>query len=118
MALSDLLKLSSKDSLSSSAIELSEDRIMKAIPEIRKYVSFWREYPDLLVDFLVGENPQNFKFFAYQRIFLRAIMRHKYSYAVYPRAYSKSFLAVLVLLLRCILYPGAKMFVTTGGKYI
>lgn len=29
---------------------------------------------------------------------------------------SKSFLAILVLMLRCILFPGAKLFVTTGGK--
>lgn len=43
-------------------------------------------------------------------------MRYKYLYAVYPRAYSKSFLAVLILIVRCILYPGAKLFVTSGGK--
>jgi hypothetical protein len=35
---------------------------------------------------------------------------------VFPRAYSKSFLSVLVLMIRCILYPGAKLFVTSGGK--
>jgi len=43
-------------------------------------------------------------------------MRHRYAYATYPRAYSKSFLSVLVLMLRCILFPGAHLFVTTGGK--
>lgn len=43
-------------------------------------------------------------------------MRHRLAYCVFPRAYSKSFLAVLVLMLRCILYPGASLFVTTGGK--
>lgn len=43
-------------------------------------------------------------------------MRHKYIYATFPRGYSKSFLAVLVLMLRCILYPRAHFFVTTGGK--
>jgi hypothetical protein len=29
---------------------------------------------------------------------------------------SKSFLSILVLMCRCILYPGAKLFVTSGGK--
>ena len=29
---------------------------------------------------------------------------------------SKSFLATLVLIIRCDLYPGAKLFVTSGGK--
>ena len=43
-------------------------------------------------------------------------MRYKYLYATFPRAYSKSFLSALVLMLRCILYPGAKLFVTSGGK--
>ena len=31
-------------------------------------------------------------------------------------AYSKSFLSVMVLMIRCILYPGAHLFVTSGGK--
>jgi hypothetical protein len=37
-------------------------------------------------------------------------------YAVFPRAYSKSFLSVMALMVRCILYPGAHLFVTSGGK--
>lgn len=43
-------------------------------------------------------------------------MRYKYVYAVYPRAYSKSFLAVMILMLRAILYPRAHLFATAGGK--
>lgn len=43
-------------------------------------------------------------------------MRYKYVYMVFPRAYSKSFLSVMVLMCRCILYPGCKLFVTSGGK--
>ena len=43
-------------------------------------------------------------------------MRHRYAYATFPRAYSKSFLSVLVLMLRCTLFPGSHLFVTTGGK--
>jgi len=57
-----------------------------------------------------------FHFYYYQRIFLRIVMRHRYVYATFPRAYSKSFLSMMVLMLRCILYPGAELFVTTGGK--
>ena len=37
-------------------------------------------------------------------------------YAVFPRAYSKSFLTVMALMCRCILYPNAHLFVTSGGK--
>ena len=43
-------------------------------------------------------------------------MRYQYVYAVFPRAYSKSFLSVMALMIRCILYPGAHLFVTSGGK--
>ena len=86
------------------------------MPIIRQYIAFWREYPDIFVEFLCGNNPENFHLFFYQRLFLRAVMRHRYAYATFPRAYSKSFLSVLILMLRCVLYPGAHLFVTTGGK--
>ena len=114
MALQDLLDLSS--SKGGSKIGLSEERIKAQLPALTQYVSFWREYPDLFVEFLTGNNPENFHLFFYQRVFLRAVMRHRYAYATFPRAYSKSFLSILVLMLRCILYPGAKLFITTGGK--
>jgi hypothetical protein len=58
----------------------------------------------------------NFEFYFYQRIFLRIAMRHRYTYGTFPRAFSKSFLTMMVLMLRCILYPGSELFVTTGGK--
>ena len=35
---------------------------------------------------------------------------------VFPRAYSKSFLSVMVLMCRCVLYPRCKLFITSGGK--
>ena len=115
MALADILKLSS--SMESKKVGLSEERIQAIIPTARQYISFWREYPDIFVEFLCGEkNENNFKLYFYQRLFLRAVMRHRYAYATFPRAYSKSFLSVLVLMLRCILYPGSHLFVTTGGK--
>ena len=117
MALQDLLNLS-KDR---EKIGLSEERVTAIIPEARKAISYWREYPDMFVDFMAGnwlpEPPkETLKLFFYQRVFLRAAMRYKYVYAVFPRAYSKSFLSVLILMTRAILYAGSKLFVTSGGK--
>ena len=117
MALQDLLDLST----SRKKIGLSEERINAVMPIIRKYTAFWREYPDLFVDFLVrGTRTEpkegEFRFFFYQRVFLRCVMRYQYVYAVFPRAYSKSFLSVMALMVRCILYPGVHLFVTSGGK--
>jgi hypothetical protein len=115
MALSDLMVLAVNGD--NKKVGLSEERIKAIIPTAREYISFWREYPDIFVEFLCGEkNENNFKLYFYQRVFLRAVMRHRYAYATFPRAYSKSFLSVLVLMLRCILYPGSHLFVTTGGK--
>ena len=114
MALADLMELSL--SKNTKKVGLSEERIKAQLPIIRQYVAYWREYPDMFVEFLCGNNPNKFHLYFYQRVFLRAVMRHRYAYATFPRAYSKSFLSVLVLMLRCILYPGSHLFVTTGGK--
>ena len=117
MALQDLLDLSQNR----KKLGLSEERLEPLKPILRQYIAYWREYPDMFVDFLqTGENgtiPENgLHFYYYQRVFLRAAMRYKYVYMVFPRAYSKSFLSVLVLMIRCILYPRSKLFVASGGK--
>ena len=114
MALAQLMELSLNKG--GKKVGLSEERIKAQMPYLRQYIAFWREYPDIFVEFLCGDNPQNFKLFFYQRVFLRAVIRHRYAYATFPRAYSKSFLSVLILMLRCILFPGSHLFVTTGGK--
>ena len=118
MALQDLLDLSS--SKGKQKIGFSEERIRAIIPIARQYIAYWREYPDMFVDYLqIGNDPEakpklELKF--YQRVFMRVAMRYRYVYCVYPRGYSKSFLAVLILIVRAILYPGAKLFTSAGGK--
>lgn len=115
MALADLMMLSLDKGAKKHG--LSEERIVKQIPALKEAFSFYREYPDIFVYVLCGEsNPEKFELFFYQRLFLRAVMRHRYAFATFPRAYSKSFLSILVLMLRCVLYPGSKLFITTGGK--
>lgn len=94
---------------------LSPQRLDAQLENLRHLISFFREYPDLLVDYMKGPD-STFNFYFYQRIFLRVVMRHRYVYATFPRAYSKSFLSMMALMLRCMLYPGAELFVTTGGK--
>lgn len=91
MALKDLLQLSNQ----SKKIGLSEERIMAIVPVATQYIAFWREYPDMFVDFLcngynetkVTEDQSKFKFYFYQRVFLRAAIRYKYVYMVFPRAW-------------------------------
>lgn len=94
---------------------ISEQRLLQQLDNIRDKIAFFRQYPDLFIDFIQGPEG-TFKFLYYQRIFLRIVMRHRYVYATFPRAYSKSFLSMMALMIRCVLYPGADLFVTTGGK--
>lgn len=87
MALKDLLKLQND----ANKQGISEERTQAILPIVKQYMSFWREYPDMMVDFLVRGQRQEvkegeFAFYFYQRVFLRAIFRYQYVYAVYPRA--------------------------------
>ena len=111
MSIAALLNLSQENKKQG----LSEERLNAQLDNIRKMVAFFRQYPDLLIDFMKGPD-STFKFYFYQRVFLRVVMRHRFVYATFPRAYSKSFLSVMALMLRCILYPNSHLFVTTGGK--
>ena len=62
MALKDLLDLSNQR----KKVGLSEDRVRAVVPVGRQYISFWREYPDMFVDYLLEMgNPQDFHFFFY-----------------------------------------------------
>ena len=115
MALSDLLKKASGQKLHDE--EITKEKIVEHLDEYRDLIAFWRVYPDKLVDYYCSLNPDNtFHFFFYQRLFLRAIFRHKYIYATFVRAWSKSFMSVMSLMLKAILYPGAKLFTVAGGK--
>lgn len=64
---------------------LSEERLNAQLDNIRSLIAFYRQYPDLLIDFMKGPE-STFNFYFYQRIFLRIVMRHRYVYATFPRA--------------------------------
>ena len=115
MALKDIIQASSrKKELDSDAIK---EEVHNYLTEYRELIAYWRVYPDKLVDYYLSlGNPYNFKFIFYQRLFLRALFRHKYVYATFVRAWSKSFMSVMALMLKAILYPGAKLFTVAGGK--
>ena len=116
MSLQNLLDLSSShDGMIKE--EVSSQRLLNNLDALRDMIAFYREYPDLFVDDIKGPDC-TFKFRFTQRIFLRSIMRHKYVYCVFTRGFSKSFLAIMGLMLKAVLFPGSKVFVTTGGKLI
>ena len=79
MALKDLMELT----LSTEKTKkegLSEERIQAQIPILRQYISYWREYPDMFVEFLCGgpnAPADTLHLFFYQLVFLRAVMRYR-----------------------------------------
>lgn len=86
MALQDLMNLST----ARQKIGISEERIEAIKPALRQYIAFWREYPDMFIDFLQtgadGEVPKDgLKFYYYQRVFLRVAVRYRQVYATFPR---------------------------------
>ena len=113
MSLESLLEISIGHEKNNKAV--TEERLKACMPQLRNAIAFYREYPDLFIDDIKGPDCK-FEFYYYQRIFLRAVMRHRKVYATFPRGFSKSFLSMLALMIRCILYPNVELFITTGGK--
>lgn len=83
--------------------------------EWRKYLALFRSYPDLFID-MINPDPKRFKLFFYQRMILRIIFRYRKTYFTLTRGSSKSFLQILALMLRCIMYPTIKLAITAPQK--
>lgn len=64
MSLKNLMEMSNKFE---EKVGLSEERLKAQLPHLRNLISFYREYPDLLVDYMKGPN-STFHFYFYQRI--------------------------------------------------
>ena len=96
-------------------IELTTDFLDANEELIEKYLNFWMLYPDLYLESISPQNSPIHLFF-YQRICLRASMRYRYHSFTATRATSKSFLALLSLILRAIFLPGSKLFTCSDVK--
>lgn len=64
MALANLLAF---DEAKSKKQGLSEERVRAVLPAMTGYISYWREYPDMFVEFMAGPTSK-FKLFFYQRV--------------------------------------------------
>jgi hypothetical protein len=81
----------------------------------RKYCSYWRAYPDRFIDFIKPEACEIDLFF-YQRVMMRILFRYQRVYFTFTRGTAKSFTQILALYLKCIMYPGAELFICAPGK--
>lgn len=96
-------------------IILNEYYLTSNLDEIGGVMSIFSAYPDLYLD-LIKPQDSSFTLFFYQRITLRALMRFKDIYVTAPRAFSKSFITILALILQCIFIPGTKRFICAPNK--
>ena len=85
MKLKELLQITSEREYRKQGI--SEERLLQDIDQLRDLIAYFRQYPDIFVDFIKGKD-STFNFLFYQRVFLRIVMRHRYVYATFPRRIS------------------------------
>lgn len=114
--LDEVIQVQKKDGIPlEKGVTLTEQFVRKNYNVISDYINYFMAYPDLFLD-LIKPQDSNFSLFFYQRIVLRAIMRYKEVYVTACRAFSKSFLSILGIMLQCIFIPGTKRFICAPNK--
>ena len=94
---------------------VTEERLYKILPELEQYYELWLAYPDKLVSLLMPQDT-SFKLFPFQTLILRVNQRYKKVFGTATRGYSKSFIAVLGKILKCVLLPGTKETIVAEHK--
>lgn len=85
---------------------LTEKRIENNREVFEKYCEYWSVYPDMYLE-MIKPTTSKFQLKFFQRIFLRACLRHGRVLTIAPRAAGKTFICVLALYLICIFRPGS-----------
>lgn len=99
----------------SKGVVLTEQYLENNEELIKKYMTLFIQYPDLFLD-IIKPTDTYFELFFYQRIVLRALMRYKEVFITACRAFSKSFITILGLMLQCIFMPKTKRFICAPNK--
>lgn len=94
---------------------LTQERIQQNRQLYERIWQFYSAYPDLYIDLITPSDSEMTLFF-YQRIFLRSLMRYKQIAIIAPRAFSKTFISVLGIILQCIFIPKTKRFICAPKK--
>lgn len=115
-SINEVIHVEKKDGIPlEKGVTLTEPFVKENYDVISQYIDFFIAYPDLFLD-LIKPQSSNFSLFFYQRVVLRAIMRYKEVYITACRAFSKSFLSILGIMLQCIFIPGTKRFICAPNK--
>ena len=96
-------------------VVITEEFLLKNEKLFQDYSRYFMLYPDLFLD-MIATKTCPIKFYYYQRILLRAMMRYRYFFGTFTRATSKSFLAIMSCYLACMFLPRSKRFVVSEFK--
>lgn len=95
---------------------LRKERVKEKIDLYTNALNTFLVYPDILADIMTPKTSSFSMFFA-QRIVLRSMARHRQTYCVFTRAFSKSFLADYFSYCKCMMIPHCNGFVAAAtGK--
>ena len=110
------IKIGQRDgTIIEKGVILNENYLDENLKKIGDVMSIFSAYPDIYLD-LIKPQDSSFTLFFYQRITLRALMRFKDVFGTAPRAFSKSFITILAMMLQCIFIPGTKRFICAPNK--
>ena len=110
------IKIGQRDgTIIEKGVILNENYLEKNMEKIGNIMSIFSAYPDIYLD-IIKPQDSSFTLFFYQRITLRALMRFKDVFGTAPRAFSKSFITILAMILQCIFIPGTKRFICAPNK--
>lgn len=110
------IKIGQRDgTIIEKGVILNENYLEKNMEKIGNVMSIFSAYPDIYLD-VIKPQDSSFTLFFYQRITLRALMRFKDIFGTAPRAFSKSFITILAMILQCIFIPGTKRFICAPNK--
>ncbi len=111
-----VIKIGKRDGVDiEKGVVLNEEYLERFFKQIGSLLNIFTAYPDIYLD-IIKPSDSNFELFFYQRIVLRALMRYKNIFLTAPRAFSKSFITILGMMLQCIFIPGTKRFICAPGK--
>ena len=95
---------------------LRKERVKEKLDLYTNALNTFLVYPDILADIMTPKTSSFSMFFA-QRIVLRSMARHRQTYCVFTRAFSKSFLADYFSYCKCMMIPHCNGFVAAAtGK--
>lgn len=90
--------------------EIKEDKYRRIMRAVAKKTSYYRANPQRFVKEILNINLKLF-----QKILIWAMMHYNYFLFIAARGLGKSYLTAMFCVVRCVLYPGSKIVVTSGS---